>query len=60
MKGAAFVIGATSFSNACLDLQHACAITPEQSYDTAAIRIAYARFHTEATALDTALEQHPA
>ncbi|KLU25889.1 hypothetical protein EOS_12600 [Caballeronia mineralivorans PML1(12)] len=28
-------------------------------YDTAAIRTAYAYFHDEATALDTALEQHP-
>jgi two-component system sensor histidine kinase EvgS len=59
MKGAAFVIGATSFSDACLSLQHACAIAPAQGYDTAAIRTAYVRFHDEATVLDTALEQHP-
>jgi two-component system sensor histidine kinase EvgS len=60
MKGAAFVIGATSFSDACLGLQHACAIQPGQGYDTAAIRAAYARFHDEALALHTALEQHSA
>jgi two-component system sensor histidine kinase EvgS len=59
MKGAAFVIGATTFSDACLGLQHACAIAPGQRYDTAAIRAAYVRFHDEATALDAALEQHP-
>jgi two-component system sensor histidine kinase EvgS len=58
MKGAAFVVGATSFSDACLDLQHACAIAPGQGYDTAAIRAAYARFYDEAIALHTALEQH--
>ena len=60
MKGAAFVIGATPFSDACLGLQHACAIQPGQGYDTAAIRAAYARFHDEALALHTALEQHSA
>ena len=60
MKGAAFVIGATSFSDACLSLQHACVIEPGHGYDTAAIRAAYARFHDEAIALQTALEQHPA
>jgi two-component system sensor histidine kinase EvgS len=59
MKGAAFVIGATSFSDACLSLQHACAIAPGRGYDTAAIRVAYVRFHDEAIALHTALEQHP-
>jgi two-component system, NarL family, sensor histidine kinase EvgS len=59
MKGAAFVIGATSFSDACLCLQHACAIAPGRGYDTAAIRAAYVRFHDEAIALHTALEQHP-
>ena len=60
MKGAAFVIGATSFSDACLNLQRACANEPGQGYDTAAIHAAYARFHDEAIALQTALEQHPA
>ena len=35
-------------------------IEPGQGYDTAAIRAAYARFHDEAIALQTALEQHPA
>ncbi|MDN7177796.1 Hpt domain-containing protein [Caballeronia sp. SEWSISQ10-4 2] len=57
MKGAAFVIGATSFSDACLSLQHACTMLPGQGYDASAIRTAYAHFHDEATALDTALEQ---
>ena len=33
---------------------------PGQGYDTTAIRTAYAHFHDEATAFDTALEQHPA
>jgi two-component system, NarL family, sensor histidine kinase EvgS len=60
MKGAAFVIGATSFSDACLSLQRACAIKPGQGYDTAAIRAAYVCFHVEAIALHTALEQHTA
>ncbi|WP_051888896.1 ATP-binding protein [Caballeronia sordidicola] len=60
MKGAAFVIGATSFSDACLSLQHACVIEPGHGYNTAAIRAAYARFHAEAIALHAALEQHPA
>ena len=59
MKGAAFVIGATSFSDACLSLQRACAMLPGQGYDHAAIRTAYDHFHDEARALDTALEQHP-
>lgn len=59
MKGAAFVIGATSFSDACLSLQHACASKSGQGYDTAAIHAAYARFHDEAIALQAALEQHP-
>ena len=60
MKGAAFVIGATSFSDACLSLQHACVTAPGHGYDTAAIRAAYARFHDEAIALHAALERHPA
>ena len=60
MKGAAFVIGAASFSDACLSLQHACAKEPGHGYDTAAIRAAYAHFHDEAIALQAALEQHPA
>jgi two-component system sensor histidine kinase EvgS len=60
MKGAALVIGATSFSDACLSLQHACAIAPGPGCDTAAIRAAYERFHDEAIALDTALEQYSA
>jgi two-component system sensor histidine kinase EvgS len=60
MKGGAFVIGATPFSDACLSLQHACVIEPGHGYNTAAIRAAYARFHDEAIALDAALEQHPA
>ncbi|WP_158939406.1 transporter substrate-binding domain-containing protein [Burkholderia sp. S171] len=60
MKGAAFVIGATPFSDACLALQHACAREPGQGYDTAAIHTAYARFYDEAIALHTALEQHSA
>ncbi|MFT4503662.1 ATP-binding protein [Caballeronia sp. 15711] len=60
MKGAAFVIGATSFSDACLSLQRACALKPGQGYDTAAIRAAYAHFVDEAIALKTALEQHTA
>jgi two-component system sensor histidine kinase EvgS len=59
MKGAAFVIGATSFADACLNLQRACAMLPGQSFDHAAIRTAYDHFHDEARALDTALEQHP-
>jgi two-component system sensor histidine kinase EvgS len=59
MKGAAFVIGATSFANACLNLQRACAMLPGQGCDHAAIRTAYDHFHDEARALDTALEQHP-
>jgi two-component system sensor histidine kinase EvgS len=53
------VIGATSFSDACLNLQRACAMLPGQGYDHAAIRTAYDHFHDEARALDTALEQHP-
>src|SRR5471032_1861553 len=60
MKGGAFVIGATPFSDACLSLQRACVIEPGHGYDTAAIRAAYARFHAEAIALHAALEQHPA
>jgi len=59
MKGAAFMIGVTSFSDACLCPQHACMMLPGQGYDTPAIRTAYAHFHDEATTLDTALEQHP-
>jgi len=59
MKGAAFMIGATSFYDTCLSLLHACMMLPGQGYDTPAIRTAYAHFHDEATALGTALEQHP-
>lgn len=58
MKGAAFMIGATSFSNACLSLQHACMMLSGQGYVTLAIRTAYAHFDDETTAIDTALEQH--
>jgi two-component system sensor histidine kinase EvgS len=60
MKGGAFVIGATPFSDACLSLQRACVTEPGRGYDIAAIRAAYARFHAEAIALHAALEQHPA
>jgi two-component system sensor histidine kinase EvgS len=52
MKGAAFVVGAAPFADACLALQQAC--------DTAAddaIRAAYEDFVREALALDTALSE---
>jgi HPt (histidine-containing phosphotransfer) domain-containing protein len=57
MKGAALVIGAASFSDACLTLQRACGTQAGRGHDVVAIRTAYTRFHDEAIALDKALEQ---
>jgi two-component system sensor histidine kinase EvgS len=57
MKGAALVIGAASFSDACLTLQRACGAQAGRGHDVVAIRTAYTRFHDEAIALDKALEQ---
>jgi two-component system, NarL family, sensor histidine kinase EvgS len=50
MKGAAFVVGATPFADACLALQQAC-----DGSDEEAIRAAYEHFMREALALDAAL-----
>jgi two-component system sensor histidine kinase EvgS len=57
MKGAALVIGATPFADACLALQRVSGMPVEFGYDVAAIHTAHHRFHDEAIALDTALEQ---
>jgi two-component system sensor histidine kinase EvgS len=52
MKGAAFVVGATPFADACLALQQACDAPTEKEIDAA-----YDRFLHEAMALDAALTQ---
>ena len=57
MKGAALVIGATPFSDACLALQQACGMPMGHGYEAAVMRLAYTRFRDEAIALDIALEQ---
>ncbi len=60
MKGAALVIGATPFADACIALQRACLERGAHPSDLTAINDAYARLNKEASALDTALTQHAA
>ena len=52
MKGAAFVVGAAPFADACLALQQACDAAAD-----GAIRAAYEDFVREALALDAALSE---
>jgi len=60
MKGAAFMIGAMPFADACRDLQQACEtqVGDDCARDTASIHRAYQRFHDEALALAAALAEH--
>ncbi|KQR76655.1 hypothetical protein ASG35_16670 [Burkholderia sp. Leaf177] len=62
MKGAALVIGARPFADACIALQRLIAQREEggQAPDMAELDRAYTRFSHEAIALDTALAQHAA
>jgi two-component system sensor histidine kinase EvgS len=59
MKGAALVIGARPFADACVALQHLLE-QDEQAPDVDELGHAYTRFSNEAIALDTALTQHAA
>jgi two-component system sensor histidine kinase EvgS len=56
MKGAAVVIGATPFSDACLAMQLACSMQVAHGNQAAVVRLAYTRFRDEAIALDAALK----
>jgi two-component system sensor histidine kinase EvgS len=62
MKGAALVIGARPFADACLALQRLLeqGDQGEQGPDMTELDHAYTRFSDEAIALDTALAQHAA
>ncbi|WP_255580961.1 transporter substrate-binding domain-containing protein [Caballeronia sp. dw_276] len=62
MKGAALVIGARPFADACLALQRLLeqGDQGEQAPDMTELDHAYTRFSDEAIALDTALAQHAA
>ena len=62
MKGAALVIGARPFADACLALQRLLeqGDQGEQAPDMTELDHAYTRFSGEAIAPDTALAQHAA